>query len=312
MKIGELFMELGFKSDTMKLKDFMHAVGDLNMRSVASAVGLGALYEATAKIMGITGDASNTMYNFSQQTGLSAQEMTRFAQVVSESGGDAKEAEQFIRKIQMDMALMAAGQPSQLLAMWRFLNINPYQLHGVADAVDKIQGSFGKMNTGQKLVAIGMGLPQGLQNAFQSTKQLSKAMEELGALTDDQAKKGHEWWSSLQRVLYNYQVGLSKVGSIMAGPLTGMNKFIYQTTDPRHLINTADALSGENGLFTKMYLGWDKLTGKGTQVAPTYTTVHVTVNGAKDPHEVAKQVVEEANRRDRNSRYYGDNGNQTY
>ena len=53
MKIGELFVELGFHADTMKLKEFTSALGELSMSSVMSVLGLGTLYESVKKIMGI-------------------------------------------------------------------------------------------------------------------------------------------------------------------------------------------------------------------------------------------------------------------
>ena len=51
MKIGELFMELGFKADTMKLNEFVKSIGELNMSSVMAGAEVAALADMTKKLL---------------------------------------------------------------------------------------------------------------------------------------------------------------------------------------------------------------------------------------------------------------------
>ena len=62
MKIGELFVELLFKSDNMKLKEFVNTIGELDLKSVSSAFGLSKLYDITKKIMEVGKEALSLIH----------------------------------------------------------------------------------------------------------------------------------------------------------------------------------------------------------------------------------------------------------
>lgn len=110
MNIGELFIELGFKADTMKLKEFMHAVGELNMSSIAGAVGLGGLYEATKRIMDIADKTAMSIFGYTQVTGLSGKQMQQFSNYAKEMGMSAEDAEGSLKNLQMTMFNVKIGQ----------------------------------------------------------------------------------------------------------------------------------------------------------------------------------------------------------
>ncbi len=102
MKIGELFMELNFKSDSTKLNDFIKMVGDLDMSSLLAATGLGGIYEALKNIMDIAGKAGMEMNKYTTITGMSAQQMDSWSKFAQQMGADGNLISDTFKKLQMD------------------------------------------------------------------------------------------------------------------------------------------------------------------------------------------------------------------
>lgn len=64
MKLGELFFELGFKSDHMKLKDFGKAVSELNMSSILSAGSFGAMIHGAKELISMADEMAHGVNKF--------------------------------------------------------------------------------------------------------------------------------------------------------------------------------------------------------------------------------------------------------
>ena len=92
MIVDELFVALGFKTDTLKLKEFISALGELRMSSIASAVGVGWLYEATRKAISVATEASMSTWQFSEMTEISTKKTQQFVNVFEKLGVSVEEA----------------------------------------------------------------------------------------------------------------------------------------------------------------------------------------------------------------------------
>ena len=86
MKIGELFVQLGFEADTMKLKDFVRSIGDLNMSSIMATGAWGEFANITKTLLEGTAGLAQEMRFFSTETGLSAQKMQSWSQLARQLG----------------------------------------------------------------------------------------------------------------------------------------------------------------------------------------------------------------------------------
>lgn len=123
MKIGELIVELGFKSDTTKLSDFIKSVGNLNMSSVMASLGVGGLYEAARKFVDMAAERAVDMKTFENVTGQSAQKVKAWASVAEQAGVSAGSFESAIKNLQSSITSTRFGNPDQgLLQAYSILN----------------------------------------------------------------------------------------------------------------------------------------------------------------------------------------------
>jgi len=123
MKIGELLFELGFKADTMKLKDFGKAVTELNMSSIIAATGFGAVYEGAKKLVGLADDMALGINNFGLQTGQSTQEIQKWNAMADQAGVSAGTIAASIGTLQDEVFRMKfTGEGSNV---WAMLGLDP-------------------------------------------------------------------------------------------------------------------------------------------------------------------------------------------
>lgn len=126
MNILTFFMELAVKADTVKINEFIHSIGELNLASVASSLGLGGMYEGLKKIMDIGATAGVAMGQFASQTGLSAQNMDKFEKFSQRMGVQAGVATASVKGLQDAMFKVAMGEG----------NPEPFTLLGIGPQSD--------------------------------------------------------------------------------------------------------------------------------------------------------------------------------
>jgi hypothetical protein len=193
MTVGELFITLGFKADTMKLKDFMNAVGELNMRSVMSAVGLGTLYEATAKIMGIADQAGMSVWNFAETTGISGKSMTQFAYYAEQMGSSVEDAQASLKNLQMAMFNVSIGRGN--MEPFILTGIDPTKVKDQFEVLQKI-GEFLRgpaSDAVKRMVVAEFGLSESMIPVLKNTQSLNQALKGMGYIYDTEIKKVREF-----------------------------------------------------------------------------------------------------------------------
>jgi hypothetical protein len=186
--IGELFIELGFHADTMKLKDFMHAVGELNMKSLATAVGLGTLYEATTKIMGMADETAMSIWQFSQITGITQKQIQQFVDVVEQMGGSAEDAKGSLDRLKKAMLEVQLGQNDAAAQAFTYMGVrigekDPFVILKKASEFLK---NAPYDETFKRRMIVQAGISESLIPLLKNITDLTKAMDEQRVAMDNQ------------------------------------------------------------------------------------------------------------------------------
>lgn len=122
MNVGELFMYLGFKADTVKLNEFVHAVGELNLGSVLASLGVKELYDGLKHIMDVADKSAVQMNLFGAETGLSAQKMQQWTYYAERMGVSGESVTNALTGLQKKMTGLKLGTDSSLLTPLYLLN----------------------------------------------------------------------------------------------------------------------------------------------------------------------------------------------
>lgn len=86
MEIGELLVNLGFKADYGKLRDFIHDLGDLNVAALIGGGALGLMVDQVKHLLDSANQTASALNNFTALTGQSQQELQAWDKVAQESG----------------------------------------------------------------------------------------------------------------------------------------------------------------------------------------------------------------------------------
>lgn len=113
MQIGNLTVRLGVDADTFKVKDFVHALGDIPFSVAAGVTALTGMSFAFTDIMKNTLGLANRLTMFTSITGESADELQRWNFVAKGLGLNADSVQTSVEKIVQTMAAMKRGQVDQ-------------------------------------------------------------------------------------------------------------------------------------------------------------------------------------------------------
>ncbi len=117
MKIADLYAAVGFKFDSLKLKEVSKVIGDLNVSSIVAASSLVGLGVAVAKIMDAAGKTSVAMLNLKEATGLDPlrlQQLDVYFQEFGANAGEAQNALYNLNKLRLSV-LQGTGNPQPFI-----------------------------------------------------------------------------------------------------------------------------------------------------------------------------------------------------
>ena len=304
MTIGELFIELGFKADTMKLHDFMTAVGELNMASIASALGLGVLYEATHKIMNIADQTATSIWDFSKITGVSTKDTQAFANAIEKVSGTADEARSSLKNLRSDMAKVAIGEG----------NLRPFAMMGITvdpdsdpiEVMKKIQNFL--KTTSMKpvyadMLAAEAGLSEGTIIALRNMEDLTSAMKEQEIIGEQQINTMHEFHQLNKSLQQSFATIWTDIGSLIepvikeiASLLHIFTSFIHSLSTSKNMLDPYIKFAENIGAWINPFKGdWSgvvnsvKLAGVGGS-STTSNDIDIHISGVTTPAEVAAEV----------------------
>jgi len=187
MEIGELLINLGFKADTTKLRDFIHDVGDLNLASVFATTGLAGVVDGIKDIMQVADAAARSLNIFQSLTGLSAKDLQQWDQVAQESGIAAGEMGTAINGLQDKIEnLKLTGEGA---AFFGFLGIDPTKMTDTFTSLKMILNAIKDMDIAkQKFVLTKFGLPENLVQMIPNLDKINaittNTAEDLGSMRE--------------------------------------------------------------------------------------------------------------------------------
>ncbi len=234
MKIAELFVQLGFKSDTTKLHDFIHSMGELNLSSVLSAMGLKEVLDVTKQIMDTAEKTALGINSFTKETGLSGKKMQQFSQFAEQMGASADDAVSGIKALQMNVLKVRMGEG----------NIRPFTLTGISPFQDtfKIMDEIHKkmidpsINDAVKRMIISeFGLSESMATVLKSSDAEWNSIKRLGSVTDEQVGVLMQYHKAWTEVGQQVNLFIVKLAGEYAPGLISFGKFVRDA-----IINTSD------------------------------------------------------------------------
>jgi len=298
--IGELFIELFFKADTIKLKDFINSVGELNMSSIASSLGLAGLYDGLNKILTASSATAIGLHTFGAETGISTEKIDQFDNATRKAGLGADVFKNAVKGMQnklTEMQLTGAG--SGFLS--NILGINPYEAIDEIDMVEKtINRIKEQFKPSMRSWAMGQaGLPSELlavdfskarQERFQSEDQTAKLMDYVKATTD--------LTIAIEALRDDIAVFIAPLITATAGEISKINKIGRKDGFwPAAGTLMSDAFQN----LTPIGLGWKMMTAQPGAQVTTKNEFHII---SSDPKEAARATYEEFKRHEYDAAQY--------
>ena len=286
MKIAELFAELSFKSDQTKLKEFISNLGDLNMRTVMSAAGLGAIYEVTKNIMDGAVAAAIPIEHFTKVTGQSGTELQKWTYFAKQAGIEGDLIAQSIGGLQNSVAKMRlTGEGAQ---GFLFMGINPIEVLKTKSYFDLLGMILDRLKSYspeyQRLALQQIGMSDQLILLKDRWSEINTQVKLNGA----EVERIMEYHKQLSRFGEDWRTSLSKVG---AGPI---GKWLGSLAG-----DFADLLEGHpfRGMWKDINNPnyWNpssNISPAGNITKTVKITAPITITGATDPEAVGRQVKE--------------------
>lgn len=184
MNLGEFVVKLGFSADTLKLKDFTKAIGDIPVE-VASSIAALAGFEY--ELMKLTEQAIETAVGFqlfTNETGLSWKELQKWQIVAQQANVSAESMTSSVEALEHQMAEIRLGRG----------NIAPFQMLGIGvnqsafQALDQIRQRIQGLDkaTATNLITQ-MGLTPEMMNVLTLTNQkFGELSRTVSGLTGEQ------------------------------------------------------------------------------------------------------------------------------
>jgi hypothetical protein len=184
MNIGELFVTLGFKADTMRVKDFAAAIGEIPVNVATSIASLAGLEFELFRVAERGMEAAAAFKTFTNQTGLSWEELQRWQIVAQQSETSAEAVASSVTNLQRNLAEIRLGRG----------NISPFQMLGIsanqdafavlAQVRERIKGLDSA--TATNLISQ-MGIDASMINVLRlSNDEFEKLSKSVGGLTSSE------------------------------------------------------------------------------------------------------------------------------
>jgi len=184
VNIGELFISIGVNADNKTLNDF---IGDLGQLKLASLSNIASIAGMTAELIKLGTEATNIAIGFqmfTNQTGLSSQELQRWQLVAQQANVSAEAVAGSVSALQRNLAEIKLGRG----------NISPFQMLGISprgnafDVLTQLRGKMGKYDAATMTnLAAQMGITPDMINLLRlSNDEFAKLAKTTRGLTTEQ------------------------------------------------------------------------------------------------------------------------------
>ncbi len=206
MKIGELFVELGFMSgdDGKKLNDFARGIGNLNLSSIAAVLGVGALYEALRRMTEQAVAAGLAIHSFGVQTGLSTSAMQQWSFFAEQMGASGEDVANALKSIQMQQAKIKIGQgnPNVFSMIGASVSDDPFKV------LESLQKKYKMLRPDlQRLINSEFGLSDAMLNVLKASDEQISKIGKIKVASDganESIVKMRETWVEIRQALFRF------------------------------------------------------------------------------------------------------------
>lgn len=265
MKLGELLFEVGFKADTMKLKEFGRAVADLNMSSILSAGSFWALYEAAKSVINVAQDLGEGVNKFTMETGKSGDALQRWVKVGHQAGVTGDVIETTIRGIAESMAEIQMGKPPADANFWARIGLAPDLLSGKDPSVvfkDMLE-RLKSLGTTQSMALLqNYGKSVQLLDVIKQFPDLQKAYNDQIVLTPKELALINKNMIELNKASDRLQVVWAELGVTL---LPAFDKMLIDFTALIDKMNKSENFKNFLELITKLTSLTGKVLGKSAE-----------------------------------------------
>lgn len=198
MTLGELVFNLGFKADTMKLKDFGKAVSELNMSSILTAGSFGAVYEGAKALVGIADDMALGINKFGRETGQSREEIQKWTKAAEQMGVAPQTVMSSITSLEDSINRMrVTGEGS---GFWNLIGVDPTKTQSMFKVMDMVRNRLKGMSIENQRLLLNMSPidPQWL-NLFNESDKDWADIEKNQGLSNEQLDKMQEYHKILTK-----------------------------------------------------------------------------------------------------------------
>lgn len=218
VKIGSLFMELGFDVDQVKLNDVVQSIGKLNFNSVLAGLGVAGLVEGLKNIMEIGAGLTEPLYQFNKETGLSGQRMQQWTEYAQKLGVSGDVVSSSLSGLQKKMAAIQFGDTSLLSGIYLLqqagANINQNDLNDPFSFLNKATEGLQKIKPELRTYVAGL---LGLNEQVLLLKSF-KGAEDMPVPTNEQINAIREYtkaWTEFS--IYSKQLAVDLASSLSPG-----------------------------------------------------------------------------------------------
>lgn len=270
MKLGELFFELGFRADTMKLKDFGKAVSELNMSSILTAGSFGAVYEGATKLVDVANHMALGLNHFSNETGQSTQDLQKWGLVAEEAGVSTGTVVSGVKSLQDQIFKMKiTGEGSNV---WSMLGIDPTKDKNNFETLYKLGVQLSKLDVSARRFFLGqLGLGDEWLNILPKIVSHYGDLSSVITMSTADQQKMIQYQKISADLTHDWSVTLADLG-VTIMPVLGSLKEIADSIDKNvlrskawkwyidgvantleiiaHPVKSMQALAGSNGKFS--------------------------------------------------------------
>lgn len=223
MKLGELFFDLGFHADTMRLRDFGKAVADLNMSNILTAGSFGAVYEGATKLVDIANNMALGLNHFGAETGQSTQDLQRWGLVAEEAGVSAGNVVSGVKTLEDSIARMRfTGENSNI---WAMLKLDPTNTKSIFDTLHQLGLRLQGMEIGQQRMFLGfLGLGDEWLDILPKIVANYSELSKITTMTTDSQKQMAEYQKTSADLAHNWQMTMADLGVSITPILLGLKE----------------------------------------------------------------------------------------
>lgn len=300
MKIGELFVQLGVKADTITVRDFGRAVADLPLAAAGAIVSLTGLSVGFVELTKHALDMSNNLSLFRAETGLSVEELQRWQAVAKQVGLSGDVVTNSVMRLANALAQMRLGHYDQgfLMALGQigvgFKGKNAFQL--LQDIMAKTRtmnpqvASSLLANLGLSAELMKMPVPGSSQFNQMARGNVVMTSREMQAMQDFQ-KAIAQFTLTIEKsfvpVITAFEPYMKDLTEVMSAILAKAGGFVGHTVG--ETAKFLNAIRKQGGFSSFMEnLANSMLTPEMTRKNVNNVTVNQTVHSSADAEEVAR------------------------